>query len=341
MKKMLFVLAALLTVSVLFAGGRREGRNSAPESDRFAWIESTESGFPYVNPLLVQGDVSTAGSSTVSPLAAVVVERYKEDGFQGQITIDVIGSGAGFERFTVAGEIDITNASRVIRNSEVENANNIGRRPISFRVGTDALSVVVSKDNTFIDDVSAEELGLIFGSAERWSDVNPSWPSQPIQRYIPGTDSGTFDFFVELLYHADPTEILSAANTQQSEDDNVLVRGITGSPYAVGFFGYAYYIENQELLNILSVEGINPSLATVETATADSIAGNVALGSYPIARPLLIYSDAEIMRSRPQVAAYLAYFINNVNDVIDEVGYFPTDLSPAKQQWLDAMEGAF
>lgn len=338
MKKILAALLVLfIAAGVVFANGSEETETTGP----WAWVEDSGSDFPEVNPLLVQGDVVTAGSSTVAPLASFIVERYKEDGLSGDVTIDVIGSGAGFERFTVAGETDVSNASRAIKDSEVENAASIGRTPIAFRVGTDALSVVVSSSNTFIQNATAEELALIFGDAELWSDVNPSYPAEPIVRYIPGTDSGTFDFFVELVYDEDPSTILAADRTQFSEDDNVLVQGIAGDPYAVGFFGYAYYVENQDKLNILSIEGITPSLETVEKANADSISKNVALGGYPIARPLFIYSDAEIMRSKPQVAAYICYFLNTVNDVIDEVGYFPANVDTAKATWLEVMEGAF
>ncbi len=341
MKKIIAALMILFVIAgaVFAAGGTEEGSSSA--NDAFAWVEDSGEAFPQVNPLLVQGNVVTAGSSTVGPLASVIVERYKEDGLRGDVTIDVIGSGAGFERFTVAGETDVSNASRAIKDSEVENAAAIGRTPIPFRVGTDALSVVVSAENDFLTNATAEELALIFGGANLWSEVNPSFPAEPIQRYVPGTDSGTFDFFVELVYDEDPSVILSADNTQFSEDDNILVQGVSGSPYAVAFFGYAFYVENQDILNILSIEGITPSLETVEKANSDSISGNVALGGYPIARPLFIYSDAEIMRSKPQVAAYIAYFLNNVNDVIDEVGYFPANIDSAKEAWLEAMEGAF
>jgi phosphate transport system substrate-binding protein len=145
-----------------------------------------------------------------------------------KITVDSIGSGAGFERFCVAGETDISNASRAIRDSEIESCAAIGRTPIEFRVGTDALTVAVSTENDFVTDVTLEELAMIFGSAETWADVRAEWPAEPIQRFIPGTDSGTFDFFVEEVFDEDEEPILAASNTQLSEDDNVLVQGHHG-----------------------------------------------------------------------------------------------------------------
>ncbi len=284
---------------------------------------------PVVDPAAVSGDVVSAGSSTIFPLAEVMAERFLDEGFAGQVTIDSIGSGGGFERFCETGETDIANASRPIKDSEVEACAALGRTPIEFRVGTDALAVVVSKDNDFLTDVTLEELAAIFSAAEKWSDVNADYPAEDILRYIPGTDSGTFDYFVEEVFAKNEAPILGASNTQLSEDDNVLVQGIQGSPYAIGFFGYAYYAENADSLNIIAIDGIEASAETVDAAT------------YPLARPLFIYSDASIMQEKPQVAAYINFFLTYVNEEIVEVGYFPAKpaiLEAAQQAWLDAMK---
>lgn len=282
---------------------------------------------PPVDPATVTGDIVTAGSSTVYPLSERMAERFADEGYTGNITIDSIGSGAGFERFCKAGETDISNASRRIKDEEKANCRAIGRDPIEFRIGTDGLAVVVNKGNTFLTNATMEELAKIF-TADKWSDVNPSWPAEPIQRFIPGTDSGTFDYFVEEVFDKDKEPLLNAPNTQLSEDDNVLVQGIAGSPYAVGFFGYAYYEENADRLNVLSIEGVAPDITTVEN------------GTYPLARPLFLYSTAQIMKEKPQVAAFLNYYLTYVNEEIESVGYFPASveaLNAAKQTWLDAM----
>lgn len=283
---------------------------------------------PPVDPASASGEIITAGSSTVFPLSERMAERFQEEGFAGQITVDSIGSGAGFERFCVSGDTDISNASRPIKSSEVESCRAIGREPIEFRVGTDALAVVVSKDNDFVDSLTLEQLALIFSTAETWADVNPDWPAEPILRYSPGTDSGTFDYFVEEIFDKDETPLLSAANLNLSEDDNVLVQGVEGSPYAIGYFGYAYYQENTDLLRAVAIEGISPSQETVDNAT------------YPLARPLFIYSDAKIMKEKPQVAAFINFYLTYVNEEVLDVGYFPASedaLMQAKQNWLNAM----
>lgn len=286
-------------------------------------------GMPMPDPLAVSGNVVSAGSSTVFPLAERMAERYQNEGFGGDITIDSIGSGAGFERFCVAGETDVSNASRPIKDSEVESCNGIGRAPIEFRVGTDALAVVVSTENDFLQDATLEELAQIFGPAENWSDVRAEWPAEAIQRFIPGTDSGTFDYFTEEVFGEDPEPQLTASNLQQSEDDNVLVQGVAGSPYAIGYFGYAYAAENTDIIVPIAVEGVE---ATAETVDANE---------YPLARPLFIYSDATVMQEKPQVADYINFFLTYVNEEIVDVGYFPASdeaLDEARMKWLGAIE---
>jgi phosphate transport system substrate-binding protein len=223
--------------------------------------------------------------------------------------------------------VDIANASRAIKDEEAANCANIGREPVEFRVGTDALAVVVSSENDFLTDVSFEQLALIFSTATNWSDVDPSWPNEPIQRFSPGTDSGTFDYFVEVIFAKDEAPILASAGTQFSEDDNVLVQGVEGSPYAIGYFGYAYYQENQGALKHLSVKGVEPSQETVDAAT------------YPLARPLFLYSTAEIMNEKPQVAAFIHFYLTYVNEEISDVGYFPANAADL-QASLDAFNAA-
>ena len=323
----------LITALALTACGGSD-EETAPAEEPAGEAQTVAGGealdrLPEVNPLEVTGDIITAGSSTVFPLSEAMAERFRDEGYADNITIDSIGSGAGFERFCVAGESDITNASRAIKESERESCAAIDRIPIEFRVGTDALAVAVSKENDFVDNLSMEQLGAVFSSATTWADVNPDWPAEPIQRFSPGTDSGTFDYFVEEVFDKNKEPILSAEAIQLSEDDNVLVQGITGSPFAVGYFGYAYYQENTENLRIVAINDV------------EATAANVDDGSYPLARPLFIYSDAGIMGEKPQVAAFINFYLTYVNEEIERVGYFPAEasvLEAAKQSLLNAMQ---
>ncbi len=291
-------------------------------------------------PDAVSGDIVSAGSSSVFPLSERMKQRFEEEGFAGNLTVDSIGSGAGIERFCVAGETDIANSSRKIKDSEIESCTGIGRSVVEFQVGIDALAVVVSSENDFVTDVTKAELAQIFSTAEKWSDVRPVWPNEPILRFSPGTDSGTFDYFVEAVMgpanlnaegkadlEAGETAILESTGTQFSEDDNVLVQGVEGSPYAIGYFGYAYYQENASSLKALSVDGVVPSAESAES------------GEYPISRPLFIYSSTEIMQEKPQVSAFIYFYITNVVDEILDVGYFPVSDGKAQEN-LDAWNAA-
>ncbi len=296
-----------------------------------------------VNPLEVTGDIVTAGSSTVYPLSEAMAERFIDEGYAGNITIDSIGSGAGFERFCKAGETDIANASRAIKDSEIESCKAIGRDPIEFRVGTDALAVVVSPENTWIpaEGMTLEQLALAFSDqTTQWSDIDPTWPAQDILRFSPGTDSGTYDYFIEAVM--DPHFVVDAAadegkgeeallksgNLQLSEDDNVLVQGVEGSPNAIGYFGFAYFEENDDLLRAIAIEGVDPSAASVDA------------GEYPLARPLFIYAAANIIAEKPQVGSFINFYLTYVNEEIIRVGYFPAPdatLDAARQALADSL----
>ncbi len=298
----------------------------------------TEAPVDALSPANVTGDIISAGSSTVYPLSEAVQKLFEQEGYTGQHTIASVGSGGGFERFCVAGETDIANASRAIKSSEVEACAAINRTPIEFRVGTDAIAIVVSKENTFLTNLTIEELGLISTTAEKWSDVNPEWPAENILRFTPGTDSGTFDFFTEEIIQkpmdledldAAKAMVLAASNLQTSEDDNTLVQGVEGSPFAIGYFGFAYYQNQSDNLTALSIDDIAPSFETAED------------GSYALSRPLFVYSDASILKAKPQVAAFLTFYLDRVNDVIDEVGYFPANdtlLEAAKASLAEALK---
>jgi len=304
-------------------------------------IAPTANAMALYAPDAVTGDIITAGSSTVFPLSERMAELFQQEGYTGNITVDSIGSGAGLERFCVAGETDIANSSRAIKDSEVEACKAIGRNPIEFRLGTDALTVVVSAENDFVTALSKEQLGKIFTAQfTTWDQVDPSFPAEAILVYGPGADSGTFDYFNEvvvapLYLNADgkadlvagEEALLGAPGAQFSEDDNVLVQGVEGSKYAIGYFGFAYYSENQGKLKSVAVDGVEPSQATVDD------------GTYPISRPLFIYSDAKILQEKPQVAAFIYFYLSNVNDNIIDVGYFPApeaDATASMDAWTSA-----
>ena len=249
--------------------------------------------------------------------------------------IDVLGTGGGFRSWCASeaqlAEVGrarphIVKASRPIQPAETDACAAVGIQPLAFRVGTDALAIVVSADNDFISELSFTELQRVFSGAALWSDLRAEFPDEPISLVIPGTDSGTFDFFVDKALDGNADALLATAPIM-SENDNQLVGSIKRNRYSIGFFGYAYYLNNREDLRILTLDGVAPSEETVED------------GSYALARPLFIYSDAGLMREHAQVKDFINYYLSHVNDVIVDVGYFAAStevMQQARQQWLRA-----
>lgn len=309
-------------------------------------MEMSDLGLPVVDPLDVDPNVSVAiaGSSTVFPLSTAVLSQWIDEGGP-EYQIDSIGSGGGFERFCVEGGSDISNASRPINEGEtIACEGTWGSAPIEIRVGTDALSLVISPGNTFATELSLEELATAFSLTDvdaTWADVNPVFPAHPIALFSPGADSGTFDYFNEEVFdEADPSPILTSIANIVGEDDNVTVQGVaedgctegdTSTTCAIGYFGYAYYSENQDVLVAVSIDAgdgpVPPSAETVDD------------NSYPLSRPLFMYTADSVIAEKPQVAEFIAYYLNNVNSLIGEVGYFPAPDSDL-QTAADAIKGA-
>jgi phosphate transport system substrate-binding protein len=305
---------------------------------------ASDLGLPVIDPLDVpSGEVAIAGSSTVFPLSTAVMSLWEDEGGPGY-PIDSIGSGGGFERFCVEGASDISNASRPIKDEEVSQCNDIGREPIEIRVGTDALSVVISQGNYFAQELTFEEIATAFSLTDpgaTWADVNADFPAHPIQLFTPGADSGTFDYFNEEIFdEAEPSPILSSIAQIVGEDDNVTVQGVAGdgctegdlaSTCAVGYFGYAFFAENADVLQAIGVDGGDGPVTPGDDSVNE--------GTYPLARPLYMYTDAGVVADKPQVASFIAFYLNRVNEVIGDVGYFPAPES-ALQEAADAIEAA-
>lgn len=254
------------------------------------------------------GEIRIDGSSTVFPITEAVAEEFIGLNPDMQIPVGVSGTGGGFKKF-IAGELDITNASRPIKAEEAAAAKAAGIEYLELTVAFDGLSVLINKDNTWVNNLTTEELAMIWSpdsKVQTWKDVNPAWPDEKIKLYAPGTDSGTFDYFTEEINGE------SGAIRQDftgSEDDNVLVQGIAGDKNALGFFGYAYYEENKDKLKVVSINNVKPSPKTIED------------GSYtPLSRPLFIYVNKASLENEA-VMEFLKFYIENAADLATEVGY--------------------
>jgi phosphate transport system permease protein len=250
----------------------------------------------------------------------LLLERYEAN----EISISINGTGAGFTTLC-AGDADIASASRAIEADELTACQSNSIEPLAFPIATDALVVVVNSTNTMVQDATLEELALIFGTAANWSDIRPEWPNEPIMRFMPATDSGSFDFFVDKVYGGDESLLvgqdasrISSREIIVSQDDKQLSRGVSENPYAVAFFGYAYYQQNQASLHVLSISGIAPSPEE----------------SYPLSRPLFLYTSAQALE-KPQVAAFMQYILQNAPELVAAAGYFPpADDAPGADRQL-------
>lgn len=254
----------------------------------------------------LSGKVVMDGSSTVFPIMEAVAEEFSAEQPEVEVTVGVSGTGGGFKRF-VTGETDFSNASREIKEEEAAEAEKNGVEFTQLSVALDGLSLVVNPANDWAQDITIEELNKMWTdtSIKTWKDVRSDWPDEEISFFAPGKDSGTFDFFNEAVL--DDTDIREDA--QLSEDDNVLVTGVSGTEGAIGFFGYAYYIENQDTLRAMAVEGVEPTPETINDL------------SYPLSREIYTYVNNASLKDKEQVAEFARFMNENAGALSEEVGY--------------------
>ena len=264
----------------------------------------------------LSGAVRIDGSSTVFPVTEAVAEEFQIENRGVRVTVGISGTGGGFKKFC-AGETDISDASRPIKDSERELCAEAGIEPIQVTVAYDGLAVMVNPENDFAGCMTVAELKRIWepgSTVTTWKDVRSEWPDEEIVLYGPGTDSGTFDYFTEAIVGE---EDASRPDFTASEDDNMLVQGIAGDRYALGYFGYAYYAENTDKLKLVAVDGgagcVAPSPETVQSGTYA-----------PLSRPLFIYLKQSAL-NRPEVAAFVEYYLTNAGLLVPEVGYVALD----------------
>ena len=260
------------------------------------------------------GMVRIDGSSTVFPVTEAVAEEFQIANQGVRVTVGISGTGGGFKKFC-AGETDISDASRPIKASELEACHAAGIDPIQVTVGYDGLAVLVNPDNTFASCMTVDELKRIWepgSQISNWNQVRSEWPDGELVLYGPGTDSGTFDYFTEAIVGE---EDASRPDFMASEDDNVLVQGIAGDQYALGYFGYAYYAENQDKLRLVAIDNGNGCVEpTPETVQSGEYA--------PLSRPLFIYLSKNAME-RPEVKAFVEFYLTNAQQLVPDVGYVP------------------
>jgi len=321
-----------LLAAALIVGACGPGASTAPSTGPTQAASQAASTAP------LSGTVTIDGSSTVYPITELVAEEFQKANTGVQVPVAFSGTGGGFKKFCV-GETDINDASRPIKADDEGEGKACTTNAIEFiqlQIAIDGLTVVVNPANTFATCLTLAELKTIYGpdSPEdlKWSDVRAGFPDQPVERFMPGADSGTFDYFTETVNGE-----VDAATTfaTQSEDDNTLVTGVEGSNNAIAFFGFAYYVENKDKLKALQIDGgsgcVEPTDATINDGTYK-----------PLSRPLFIYPDVNKAKARPELKAFVDYYLANAKQFSSEVGYVALpDALLAEQvtKWAAAVGG--
>ena len=265
--------------------------------------------------------VKVDGSSTVYPVTEAVAEEFQKAKKNAiKVTVGISGTGGGFKKFC-RGETDLANASRPITKKEMEACAAAGIRYVEMPVAFDALTVIVNPANTAVKSLTVAELKKMWepaaqGTVKNWKDINPAFPDQPLKLYGPGADSGTFDYFTEAIVHKAKS---SRGDYTASEDDNVLVQGVSRDKGGLGYFGFAYYVENQKKLKAVAIDGgkgpVLPSPEAVENGTYA-----------PLSRPIFVYVSEKSLE-KPEVREYVEFYMKNAAKLVTEVKFVPL---PAK-----------
>ncbi len=273
---------------------------------------------PYAD---LSGEIRIDGSSTVFPIAEAMAEEF---GYASDVRVNVAfsGTGGGFEKFC-RGETQISNASRPIKDSEVATCADNGIEDIvEIQVAIDALTVMIHPDNDFAQCLTVAELNQAFSAngAKRWNEIRAEWPDEKIIAYYPGADSGTFDYFHEAIIE-EVEDATHRGDGTPSEDDNILALGIGRDKNAIGYFGFAYFVEAGQSLQAVSVDGGDGCVAPSFEAALS--------GAYtPLSRPLFIYTRASLLSERPELVGFMQFALEHVDEIVPEVGYvtMPADL---------------
>jgi phosphate transport system substrate-binding protein len=285
-------------------------------------------------PALAQGLVKIDGSSTVFPITEAVAEEFqKAKKGAVRVTVGISGTGGGFKKFC-RGETDVSNASRPILRKEMEDCQKAGIEYFELPVAFDALTVVVNPKNAFIRQLTVAELKRMWepaaqGKIARWNQINPSWPDAPMKLFGPGADSGTFDYFTEAVVGKSKS---SRGDFTASEDDNVLVQGVSRDVNGLGYFGFAYYVENRDKLRAVPIvnekgQAVAPSMEAVEA------------GIYsPLSRPIFIYVSAKSL-ARPEVREFVQYYMTHGAKLSREVKYVPLPAKAYQMAWQHVEKG--
>lgn len=321
-------LASVISLGVLVSSLAACGTSSTPTaSSESPADEAVAEGSD------LSGQIVIDGSSTVFPISEAMAEEFMAANPGVRVTVGASGTGGGFKKFC-AGETQISGASRPIKEEEIQACEEAGVSFVELPVAIDALTVVVNPENDWASCLTTEQLATMWapeaqGTVTNWNQVDPSFPDAPLALYGPGTDSGTFDYFTDTI---NGEEGASRGDYTASEDDNVLVQGVAGDVNALGYFGYAYYVENQDSLKAAEIDSGSGCVAPNEE--------DVLNGTYePLSRPIFIYVSQQAAEAQPELKAFVDFYLDPANkDFVAETGYVPNgdELAAAAKERFDS-----
>lgn len=299
---MMLALVAALTVVMTACGGNKEESSSGSNGTGSATEQK------------LSGTIDIDGSSTVFPITEAMAEEFSIANKDVRVSVGTSGTGGGFKRFS-KGETAISNASRPIKDEEAAAAKENGVDVLELEVAYDGLTVVVNKDNDFVDKLTLDELKKIYApgsTVKTWADVREGWPAEELKIYSPGADHGTFEYFTEVI-NGKSKEMRNDTQISFASDTNAIVQGVAGDKTSVGYFGYNFYEANQDKLKLVPIDNgtavVSPSLETIKD------------NSYsPLSRPLYIYVNKAFF-DKPELKAFIQFYLTNVGGVLKDVGY--------------------
>ncbi|MFD1039271.1 PstS family phosphate ABC transporter substrate-binding protein [Virgibacillus byunsanensis] len=327
-----FVMAALTIVMVACGTDSEEEETDNNDSDDTSSASAETDDSETTEPTELEGSVVIDGSGTVYPLMARLAEEYmitEEEGVS--VEVGRAGSSAGFGKFLVEDGTDFNDASRKIKDEEQAKADELGIEVKEMKVALDGLTFVINKDNDWASELTEEDLLNIFradGGVTKWSDINPDFPDEEIQTYGPNENHGTYEFFYENIL--EEQDLISTVNLQQ--EYSTLVKLVSEDVNGIGFFGFGYYVNNQDQLQAVNVDfGEGPVEPTLDTIAED--------GDYaPFTRPVFTYLNVDMAKEKPQVLDYALYVANHVNEFAGETGFAPLPEAEV-QEYVDFLEG--
>ena len=282
---------------------------------------------PQVKPLEIEGNIVIAGAGTIEPLNELMYERFVQQGYAGVIDLNGIGANSAIKLFCQQEDFDLVTITRTLKKSEIAACAAKGIQPIGFRIGKDALMIVVNRQDTFVKKVTMSQVAAIL-TREKWSNVNPNWPDRPIERFL-STPSVALELILEKAFSANSQSTINSLNTKSYKDYESIIQNLSNIRYGVGMLNDSAYQRASRTLRAIPLNGVAASSETVKS------------GAYPLSQTLFIYTDGNRLKQKPQVSAFINFYLTHVNEEIEKTGLLSIgqqELNQSKIKWLEVMK---